>query len=112
MELVRLSSPAWHLGPIRFAETFFTRLRGIRSEEAALLLATRSVHAFWPARRLLVVGIDPTGLVVGLTPLRRARVVAFPTAVLVLELDSSLIPPVVGDRVAIDLSNVTACPAV
>jgi len=51
-------------------------------------------------------------LVVGLTPLRRARVVAFPTAVLVLELDASLIPPVVGDRVAIDLSNVTACPAV
>lgn len=101
MEWVTLSSPAWGLGPIRVAGTFLTRLRGIRPAETALLLATRSVHGFWPSRPLRVVGIDPTGLVVGVAPLRRCRVVAFPNAAWTLELDAGLAAPLVGDRLSI-----------
>ena len=80
--------------PTRFAE----RWRGMRSVAGAMLFDGPSVHSFGMDRPLTVVGIGSDQRVVAVRMLAPARVLVL-AARRILELETFIIPPRLGDRV-------------
>lgn len=98
METVELVCDPWRSGPVRVAASFTERLRGIHgvAPDEGILLPLRSVHGFTRRAPLWVVGLDRSLTVIGVTMLRRGRLVGWRRASQVLELPAWREAPVSG----------------
>jgi len=100
MEWVGLSTGDWSVEGV-IARTFVDRLLGVwrAPEGGAVVIHTSSVHSFGRRRPLEVVGLDAGMKVVEIRTLRPNRLVAFPSARLIVELPAGHPVPAKGDLV-------------
>ena len=87
-------------GPVREAEGFWARWRGLRgsSRDSAILLRGSSVHGFGMDRPLTAVALDRHLTVIRCTHLEPNRVVWVRGARWIIELPEAVTPPAVGTR--------------
>jgi len=100
MERVGLSTADWSVEGV-IAQTFGDRLLGVwrAPEGCAVVIPTSSVHSFGRRRPLDVVALDAGMRVVGTKTLQPNRLVAFPSAKVIIELPAGYPVPSKGDRV-------------
>lgn len=108
MSTLRLEGAGWRSPPVIIADTFLSRLRGLRPRprDRALLIATSSVHGMGMREPLRVVALDSSNQVISIGVLGRGRIVSYPEASAILELPLEAEVPQVGTR----LSIVASCP--
>jgi hypothetical protein len=102
MERVKLSTSQWKVSGY-MARTFADRFFGVRRVPpgSIVVIPARSVHGFGLDQPLEVVGLDAGLRVVATATLRPNRIVAFPSARIIVELPSGRPVPEQGDLVEV-----------
>lgn len=95
-----LEAPGWRSPPMRVANSFRRRWKGLRprSQGIGLILRGRLVHGLGMREPLAVLALDADGRVVGRATLRPRHFLRLPGAVWIVELPLHWPLPVVGTR--------------
>jgi hypothetical protein len=103
MRRLEVTGEGWRYTPVLWAESRYERWRGLRGrpDEAALLIATCSVHGLGLSRPFRAIGLTDGGLVQRIRTVDPGRVALLRGCRYILELPLDVTPPRVGTRLMV-----------